>query len=98
MISRSAIALSAALVSSCQQQAETKQAEVDKPAAVLLVHWADGGDGYSHEYPDMDACDVAKGILLHDYAQRGYLNAKAQIESNTEALAEPRPIAVCIPA
>jgi hypothetical protein len=80
------------LLTACQQKPpeETK--------FVLLVHWADGGDGYSREYPNMNACDVAKGILLHDYAQRGYLNAKAQIESNTDAPAEPRPIAVCIPA
>jgi hypothetical protein len=73
-------------------------AEVDKPAAVLLVHWADGGDGYSREYSSVSACEEAEKAILHDYAQRGYLNVKAQMESKTDAPPEPRPIALCIRA
>jgi hypothetical protein len=89
------------LLGACQQQVKpTNQSgtsdEQLRAQAVLLVHWAKGGD-YSREYATLDDCNRARQVILDDAATRTRIASEVTKKEGVAPDAEPISVPLCIP-
>ena len=91
------IALAALALAGCGARDEPQPKAPAPAEAVFILHWKDGADDYSREYPTMPRCQLARKAILDDNVSRSRTNHEVAKDYGAPSQPDSFPIPICIP-